>query len=169
MWVLNRDGSQHRMFYQRDAQRKEWAAHESWIRGTRDVLAVDWPHGLFRVSIDDGKRTDVAAFNAWHPLMDRAGRRVITDTLHPDLGLWLLDMADQSPHFQYICESLATSRGDHWNSNHCPYDDGPVDVFAPQHTHPHPNFSPDGKYIVFTTDRSGFATVMEVDLQPDDK
>ena len=43
----------------------------------------------------------------------------------------------------------------------CPYDDGPVAVYAPQHTHPHPNFSPDGHYVVFASDRSGWVQVYE--------
>jgi serine/threonine protein kinase len=51
--------------------------------------------------------------------------------------------------------------GEHWNTDHCPYDDGPVQVYAPQHTHPHPNFSPDRSKVVFTSDRSGFAQVYE--------
>jgi oligogalacturonide lyase len=167
MWVLNRDGSAHRPYYQRDVRRKEWAVHESWIPGTRDVLAVDWPHGLFRVSVDDGKRTEVSNFNAWHPLTDRSGRRIVTDTLYPDRGICLADLNGAPARFRPICDSLASSRGDHWDCDHCPYDDGPVAVYAPQHTHPHPSFSPDGRYVVFTTDRSGVATVIEVDLMPD--
>ena len=169
MWVLNRDGSEHRQFYKRDESRKEWAVHESWIPGTREVLAVDWPHGLFRVSVDDGQRVDVVSFNAWHPLTDRTGRRVVTDTLHPDRGIFVGELGVSgisSPRFSSLCDSLASSRGDHWNTDHCPYDDGPVQVYAPQHTHPHPSFSPDGRYVVFTTDRTGFATVVEADLAP---
>jgi oligogalacturonide lyase len=166
MWVVNRDGSGHRMYYERDASRKDWVVHESWIPGTREVLAVDWPHGLFRVTIDDGKRTEVTAFNAWHPLTDGAGRRIVTDTLHPDRGICILDLTKSAAAFQFLCESSATSRGDHWNNDHCPYDDGPVNAYAPQHTHPHPSFSPDGQYVVFTTDRSGTATVVEVELAP---
>jgi oligogalacturonide lyase len=166
MWVVNRDGSGHRMFYQRDIGRKEWNVHESWIPGTREVLAVDWPHGLFRLSIDDGRRVEVVGGNAWHPLTDRTGRRIVSDTLHPDRGICILDLADSASGFRVLCQSDATSRGDHWNCDHCPYDDGPVTVYAPQHTHPHPSFSPDGRYVIFTTDRSGTATVVEVDLAP---
>ena len=32
-------------------------------------------------------------------------------------------------------------------------------MYAPQHTHPHPAFSPDGRQVVFTSDRGGFAQV----------
>ena len=167
MWAVNRDGSGHRMYYQRETARKEWNVHESWIPGTRDVLVVDWPHGLFRLSVDDGKRVEVSSFNAWHPLTDRTGRKIVTDTLHPDRGICVMDLDDSAAGFRFVCPSNATSRGDHWNCDHCPYDDGPVQVYAPQHTHPHPAFSPDGRYVVFTTDRTGTATVVEVDLESD--
>ena len=40
------------------------------------------------------------------------------------------------------CRARATS-GAHWGGPF-PYNDGPVAVEAPQHTHPHPRFSPDG-------------------------
>ena len=37
-------------------------------------------------------------------------------------------------------------------------------VYAPQHTHPHPAFSPDGRFVVFTSDRSGYSQVYEVEV-----
>jgi Tol biopolymer transport system component len=39
-----------------------------------------------------------------------------------------------------------------------------VTVYAPQHTHPHPSFSPDGSRVVFTSDRTGLAQVYEADV-----
>jgi len=164
MWVIKRDGAENRLVYERNAARKEWVVHESWIPGTRDLLAVDWPRGLFRLSIDDSKRTDIIRLNAWHPIADRTGQRVVTDTRNPDRGICLLDLNSSSAQFDVACVSNASSRGDHWNCDHCPYDDGPVTVDAPQHTHPHPSFSPDGRFIVFTSDSSGWPTVFEVEL-----
>ena len=58
MWVVNRNGIDNRLVYQRDAGRKEWVVHETWIPGRREILAVDWPHGLFRVAIDSGERAE---------------------------------------------------------------------------------------------------------------
>jgi len=164
MWVVNRDGSNNRVVYQRDAGRKEWVVHETWIPGRRELLAVDWPHGLFRVAIDSGERWEISQLNAWHPVMDRTGRRIVTDTRNPDRGICLLDLHAADDAYQVVCQPAASNRGDHWDADHCPYDDGPVRVYAPQHTHPHPAFSPDGKYVVFTTDASGQAAVMEAEL-----
>ncbi len=165
IWVVRRDGSDNRLVYQRNAARKEWVVHETWIPGRRELLAVDWPYGLFRVSIDDGLRTEVSGLNAWHPVTDRAGRRIVTDTRNPDRGICLLELDTVGDTHHVVCLSQASSLGEHWNANYCPYDDGPIQVYAPQHTHPHPSFSPDGRFVVFTTDRSGWSEVMEVDLQ----
>ena len=38
-----------------------------------------------------------------------------------------------TPHL--LCLSQSSNEGKHWNIDHCPYDDGPVEVYAPQHTH----------------------------------
>ena len=42
------------------------------------------------------------------------------------------------------------------------YDNGPIEVYAPQHTHPHPSFSPNGQELLFTSDRTGCAQIFEV-------
>ena len=52
-------------------------------------------------------------------------------------------------------------------TDHCPYDDddfkqGKWTVYAPQHTHP--SFSPDGRYVVYTSNRTGHAQVYEVEV-----
>ena len=66
----------------------------------------------------------------------------------------------------FLCASDATSEGAHW-AHPFPYNDGPVAVEARQHTHPHPRFSPDGKHVVFTSDRTGFAQIYEVEIDED--
>jgi oligogalacturonide lyase len=87
----------------------------------------------------------------------------VTDTKHPDRGLFTFDpSADPESPVTQLAESLSSNAGDHWNTDHCPYDDGPVTVHAPQHTHPHPSFSPDGSRVVFTSDRTGVAQLYEV-------
>jgi oligogalacturonide lyase len=165
MWVINRDGSGQRLVYERDSTRKEWVVHETWIPGRRELLAVDWPHGLFRVSIDDGVRREVSSLNAWHPVADRSGKWIVTDTRNPDHGIRVLALDAARDDQFLVCQPAATNRGDHWDCDHCPYDDGPVTVYAPQHTHPHPSFSPDGRFVVYTTDASGQAAVMEAELE----
>lgn len=164
LWVVGRDGSPHRLAYRRDATKKEWIVHEVWHPRRRELLAVNWPHGLIGVDVDTGAVRKVAAFNAWHPMIDPTGTLMVTDTKNPDSGLFLFDPNDGVGAPVPLCESRSSNQGDHWNTDHCPYDDGPTRVYAPQHTHPHPGFSPDGRSVVFTSDRSGIAQVYEVTL-----
>lgn len=164
IWVIRRDGSENRLVYQRDVAKKEWIVHETWRPGSREILTTNWPHGVLGIDIDTGKVRTVATFNAWHPMLDWPGTRMICDTKNPDTGLQLFDPLDGVDVPTTVCFSEASSAGDHWNTDHCPYDDGPVKVYAPQHTHPHPSFSPDGRYVVFTSDRTGYSQVYEADL-----
>jgi len=92
------------------------------------------------------------------------GSTLVSDTTYPDVGLILCDPRHDCGPVRSLCDSGASNRGQHWKNDHCPYDDGPVEVDAPQHTHPHPSFSTDGRRVVFTSDQSGYAQVYEVNL-----
>lgn len=164
LWVTSRDGSNHRLVYERDASKKEWIVHECWRPHTREILTTNWPHGVMAIDVDSGHVRWITRFNAWHPMVDPSGNQMVTDTKNPDIGLQLFDVSDDVAEPRLLCQSNATNVGDHWNEDHCPYDDGPVEVYAPQHTHPHPSFAPDGSTIVYTSDSSGNSQVMEVSL-----
>lgn len=165
IWVVNRDGSNDRLVYVRDEAKKEWIVHETWRPGTMEILAANWPHGVMGIDAVSGATRWAARFNAWHPMINRAGTLMVADTKSPDIGLQLFNPNDGVGAPNTLCFPDATNAGDHWNTDHCPYDDGPVHVYAPQHTHPHPNFAPDSKWVVFTSDRSGHSQVFEVALE----
>jgi oligogalacturonide lyase len=165
IWIIRRDGTGNRLVYQRDAAKREWIVHESWRPGTQEILAVNWPHGVLTIDTATGMYRYIAHFHAWHPMVDRGGSRMVTDTRNPDTGLQIFDLeGPRAGRPETLCYPRASNAGDHWNIGHCPYDDGPVDVYAPQHTHPHPSFSPDNRRIVFTSDMSGYAQVYEATL-----
>ena len=164
MWVINRDGSGNRLVYKRDAAAKEWIVHETWRPGTHELLVSRWPHGMIGVDIDTGAVRTVCRFNAWHASINRQGTLMCADTTYPDIGLQLFDPRDGQGQPRTLCLSRSSNVGAHWNTDHCPYDDGVTKPYAPQHTHPHPAFSPDGRYVVFTSDRTGFSQVFEVEL-----
>ncbi|MES1213668.1 MAG: oligogalacturonate lyase family protein [Singulisphaera sp.] len=161
MWFVRRDGSDHRLIYRRNEQKKEWIVHEVWNPLRPELLVVNWPHGTLGVDIETGSVRHISPFPSWHISMSRDGRHMVCDTTFPDQGVHVLDPRNGHAEPRLLCESAATNQGDHWRSEHCPYDDGPVKVYAPQHTHPHPSFAPDGKRIVFTSDRSGHAQIYE--------
>jgi oligogalacturonide lyase len=159
VWTINRDGSGHRRVYERE-DRMQWVTHEVWVPGHRAIAFVDWPRGMRLIRIDSGKVTWLHRFPAWHAAPDGAGRRFVCDTNFPDTGLHVISWDGEAT---YACASEASSEGAHW-AGPFPYNDGPVEVKARQHTHPHPRFSPDGARVVFTSDRTGSAQIYEVEL-----
>ncbi|MBX7164706.1 MAG: oligogalacturonate lyase family protein [Pirellulales bacterium] len=165
LWVVRRDGTDHRLIYERDAAHKQWIVHEVWNPLALELLTVDWPHGMLGIDVLHGAVRTVCTFNAWHAAVSRDGRWMVCDTNWPDRGLQLFDPRAGGGQSRPLCLTRASNAGEHWHTDHCPYDDGPVAVYAPQHTHPHPNFSPDGSRVVFTSDVSGHAQVYEVLLQ----
>jgi len=163
VWVIHRDGSGNRRLYARNIKKDEWITHETWIPGTRELAFVDWPRGVRCVNVDTGMERQIATFNAWHAISNPAGTCMVADTNFPDIGIQIFDPRDGIGEPQTLCYPGASSIGEHWNGPF-PYAHGPIQVYAPQHTHPHPSFSPDGQHIVFTSDRSGYAQIYEATL-----
>ena len=164
VWVINRDGSGNRRLYARNIEKNEWITHETWIPGTRELAFVDWPRGVRCVNADTGKVRQVTTFNAWHAISNPSGTLMVADTNFPDIGIQTFDPQDGIGEPETLCYPNASSIGAHWNAPF-PYAAGPIQVYAPQHTHPHPSFSPDGKHVVFTSDRSGYAQIYEATLE----
>ena len=132
MWVIGRDGSGNRLAYQRDAAAREWIVHETWLPRRRELLTTRWPHGVIAVDINSGDVREVTRFPDWHPVVDRQGERMVWDTTFPDRGPQLFDLAADASEPHLLCDSDSSSVGAHWDTDHCPYDDGPVQVYAPQ-------------------------------------
>ena len=161
VWVVKRDGSGNRRLYQRAPG--EWITHESWIPGRRELAFVDWNKGMRAVHVDSGRQRRLTAFNAWHAISNRDGSMMVADTNFPDIGLQLFNPLDGAGAPITLCYPGASNVGAHWKGPF-PYEDGPISVYAPQHTHPHPSFSPDNRYIVYTSDASGCAQVYEAEI-----
>ena len=163
VWVIHRDGSGNRRLYAQNVEKNEWITHETWIPKTRELAFVDWPRGVRCINVDTGLERQVTSFNAWHAISNPAGTRMVADTNFPDIGIQIFDPRDSIGEPQTLCYPNASAIGEHWNGPF-PYANGPIQVYAPQHTHPHPSFSPDGQHVVFTSDRSGYAQIYEATL-----
>jgi oligogalacturonide lyase len=161
VWLINRDGSNNRRLYQRKPG--EWITHEVWIPKTRELAFVDWPKGIRCIQVDTGLERRITSFNAWHAICNPQGTLMVADTNFPDIGMQLFNPLDGVGEPTTLCYPEASSVGQHW-AGPFPYDQGPIKVYAPQHTHPHPSFSPDSRYIVFTSDKTGHAQVYELEL-----
>ena len=139
--LSTRLGSQARNSHDQLAPRSHGHQHRQWRR------SLDCPHECLA---SDGQPCG-------HPVGGRHNQ--------PGCRLdSLLILAKKCGPIESLCASNASNVGDHWRNDHCPYDDGPVEAYAPQHTHPHPNFSPDGRRVIFTSDQQGFAQVYEVEV-----
>jgi oligogalacturonide lyase len=160
IWVINRDGSGNRQIYKRNEARNEWITHETWIPGRREISFVDWPHGARAINIDSGQERPICRFNAWHAVCDHTGTMMVVDTNFPDIGMQLLNPLDGIGEPKTLCLPKASQVGDHWNGPY-PYGNGPIKVYAPQHTHVHPSFAPDNSRIVYASDCSGHAQIYE--------
>jgi oligogalacturonide lyase len=162
LWMVHRDGSHHELVKSRDADRKQWLVHEVWHPRRRELIVVDWPHRLFAIDLASREERLLHAGNAWHACPSWDGDKIVFDTVFPDRGLFVLNLEENGATPEFLCASQSSNEGAHWNTDHCPYDDGPITVYAPQHTHPHPTFSPDGSSVIFTSDRTGQAQLYEV-------
>jgi oligogalacturonide lyase len=160
LWLVNRDGSGNRRLWRR-ADEQQWITHESWIRGRRELAFVDWPHGMRAIEVDTGRLRSITRFPAWHAHPDDTGTWFVCDTNFPDIGLHRFRPGDE--HAEKLCEPRSSSVGAHW-AGPFPYNDGPREVYAPQHTHPHPRPSPDGSRVLYTSDVTGHAQLYEVML-----
>ncbi|MXX50713.1 MAG: hypothetical protein F4Z39_06690 [Chloroflexi bacterium] len=161
VWIIQRDGSGNRRLYQQ--QPGEWITHEVWIPGTRELAFVDWNKGIRAIQVDTGAERRVTSFNAWHAICNPTGTLMAADTNFPDIGLQLFNPRDGLGEPMTLCHPQASNAGAHW-AGAFPYEQGPIAVYAPQHTHPHPSFSPDSQRVVFTSDRTGMAQVYEVEI-----
>jgi oligogalacturonide lyase len=160
IWITDRSGTKNRRAERRD-DRLQMVYHQVWVPGKRAIAFVDWPRGMRLLDVESGEASWLTNFPAWHAAPDRKGR-FVCDTTFPDIGLHMFSL-DSSRLPEFLCASEATSEGKHWGAPF-PYNDGPVQVEARQHTHPHPRFSPDGTRVAFTSDRTGHAQLYEVEI-----
>ncbi len=90
MWTIKRDGTENRSLYQHD--NNEFLVHETFLGAQDDLIVTHWPYALRRISLETLQIQTIADFNAWHIASNRDGTKVLCDTVHPDIGLRLVDV-----------------------------------------------------------------------------
>ena len=175
MWTIKRDGTGNRSLYQHD--NNEFLVHETFLGARDDLIVTHWPYALRRISLETLQMQTIADFNAWHIASNRDGTKVLCDTVHPDIGLRLVDV--ETGEHTPICYPQSSSSGSQWKTDRyalaedwaaaqqagdreksLSWMEMKVDtVYGPQWTHPHPSFSPDETAVVYTSDVSGHSQV----------
>ncbi len=160
----------------------EFVVHETFLGQTEDLVFTVWPRALKRLSWRTREISTIAETNAWHITPNRAGTKVLCDTVHPDRGLQLIDVA--SGKEATICFPEASSQGSQWKTSRYALaadweaaragaekgkslswmEMATDSVYGPQWTHPHPSFSPDEKLVAFASDRTGHTQVYVVEI-----
>src|SRR6185369_517009 len=177
MHRVRRDGSAMECLYHHDND--EFLVHETFLGETGDLVFTVWPHALRRMDWTTREIRTIIEYNAWHIAPDRAGRRVLCDTNHPDEGIQIISVADGSR--TPVCRSESSNRGSQWLTGRYALKEdferaragqpGALSwmeadndtVYGPQCTHPHPSWSRDEKKVVFTSDRTGVPQVYIAD------
>jgi hypothetical protein len=172
IWTVRTDGSGDRPAYANRLD--EWFVHETFLGQDGRLIVVHWHHGICTVGLDNGKLERLTDLSAWHIAARRDGTGIVCDTHLPDIGLCLIDPGTGA--HRPLCQSRASSKGWQWHQ--------PVPLsaaggapgwatmveeaagetaYGPQYTHPHPSFSPSGRWVSFTSDMTGSPQVYVVE------
>jgi hypothetical protein len=178
MHRIRRDGTGLECLYEHSNE--EFVVHETFLGRTGDLVYVEWPRALWRMDWTTRERRRICEFNAWHITPNQAGTLVLCDTNHPDRGLFLIDA--ESGEQRLIGLSERSNRGSQWarsryalpedfaaaraslGENLSWMENAADTVYGPQYTHPHPSLSPSGRYVIYTSDRSGHPQVYALEL-----
>lgn len=176
--LVDFDGSNDRLLYRQSPT--EWITHESWLGPGDEVMFVHWPRAVRAIRRDGTGLRTIVNFTGWHPCSRRDGSLIVSDTHLPDIGLQLIDPA--TGRHRTLCHPKSSNRGTQWAFD-LPAGEGPTarptphapappapgpdlreSTYGPQWTHPHPSFSLDGRWVAFTSDRTGWSQVYMVEV-----
>lgn len=180
--LVDFDGSNDRLLYRQLPT--EWITHESWLGSGDEVMFVHWPRAVRAIRRDGSGLRTIVNFTGWHPCSWRDGSLIVSDTHLPDIGLQLIDPATGA--HRPLCHPKSSNQGTQWAFD-LPAEETPIDrtvlreqpppstgpdlresTYGPQWTHPHPSFSADGRWVAFTSDRTGWSQVYRVEV-PENK
>src|SRR3954453_6380995 len=159
MHRVRRDGKGRECLYEHS--NRQFIVHETFLGNTGDLVFTIWPRALCRMDWTTREITTITHYNAWHIAPDRAGRRILCDTNHPDRGLQIIDV--ETGLRTHLCDSLSSNQGTQWRKSVYALEgdfekarktlswmeNAGDTVYGPQHTHPHPSWSNDENMVAF--------------------
>ena len=110
MHRVRRDGTGLECLYEHGND--QFIVHETFLGATGDLVFTVWPRALCAMDWTTRSIRTIANYNAWHIAPDRAGRRVLCDTNHPDEGLQIIDAASGAR--RQLCLSGSSNQGSQW-------------------------------------------------------
>jgi len=134
IWLMDSDGSN-----VRPLELAHGNGHWMWLGGTKRILSnlTASRQGIaIRGEADRETELLVEGEHFWHAASSRDGEWIVSDTSWPDHGIQLINVKTRK--YSTLC--LPQSSSSH-----------------PQWSHPHPSFSPDGRYVVYNSDITGTA------------
>lgn len=167
MYRVRRDGTGMECLLENPFE--QWLTHETFLGETGDLIFVHWRKALYRMDWTTREVRAVTGYPVWHVSPNRGGNRVLSDTNCPDEGLFEIDVATGAR--RQVCSPGSSNGGTQWRhptpalwrtgaESALSWLEVPLDqVYGPQWTHPHPCYSPDERWVTFTSDRTGHAQV----------
>jgi len=167
MYRVRRDGTGMECVYYNPFE--EWITHETFLGAKGDLVYAHWPNALYRMNWTTREVSRIGDYPVWHVSPSRSGDHILCDTHLPDQGLFEIDVA--TGNRRLICMPDASNGGTQWKETKpalwkqdaksaLSWMEVPIDhVYGPQWTHPHPGYSPDERFVTFTSDRTGEAQV----------
>jgi dipeptidyl aminopeptidase/acylaminoacyl peptidase len=154
----------------------EFIVHETFLRGSGDIVFTIWPRALCRMDWTTRRITTITNYNAWHIAPDKRGERILCDTNHPDEGLQIMDVKTGAR--RQLCKSESSNQGTQWSKStyalpedfagarkNLSWMENAADtVYGPQYTHPHPSWSYEEDKVAFASDKTGITQVYVVDV-----
>lgn len=153
VWCVNRDGTGNRVLIESDKEHLR-LTNGSFIMNTDELALINRNKGIIAVNVKDGNIRRVSNVNAWHAVSSYDGAMMAADTNYPDIGIVLLDPGKRNGKKFVFCHPESSNMDEQRQDS----------VTAAEQTHPHPRFSPDNRFIVFNSDKSGCPQVYEARL-----
>jgi len=132
IWLIDADGGNLRPF-----SLPYGNGHWMWVGGTGKIMSnLEKAHQGIAVMREGDEQAErlVEGEHFWHASSSLDGEWMVSDTNWPDNGIQIIHI--KTKKYKTLCYTGSSSS-------------------HPQWTHPHPSFSPDGRYVVFNSDASG--------------
>lgn len=136
IWLIDVDGANLRPF-----DLAYGNGHWMWLGSTGRIMSNLSKERQGIVVLGEGDKEAEYIVNGehfWHGSCSLDGNWMVSDTNWPDHGIQVINVATKK--YKTLCYTGSSSS-------------------HPQWTHPHPSFSPDGKFVVYNSDVSGIPHV----------